>query len=86
MAEPTHCGSDDIDDEGFCEDCGEEVQKVFSEHKAESQFDDFLQEAYGTIEVCGMTMDAGIVLKECDNTAYREAFNNWTDAEKIEVN
>lgn len=63
----------------------EDAREELTESEAESKFDEHLTEAYGAVEVCGMTMDAGKVLKECDEPAYREAFNNWVDAEDIEL-
>ncbi len=37
----------------------------------EDEYEDMLNEIYGTVEVCGMTMDAGRILREMDETAFR---------------
>lgn len=47
----------------------------------EESFDNYLDEAYGTVEVCGYTFDCREILEELDNIAYREMFNNWLDSE-----
>lgn len=37
----------------------------------EKDFEDELNEMYGTVEICGMTFDQGTALKELDPTAFR---------------
>ena len=37
----------------------------------EEEFEEELNEIYGTVNVCGFEMDAGTVLKECDPVAFR---------------
>lgn len=49
------------------------------------KYDEYLTDAFGDIIVCGITMDSGHVLKECDPIGYREGFNNWIDAEDINL-
>jgi len=51
-----------------------------SEYYDESQHIDFLNETYGTIEVCGMTMDSGTILYSQDYPAFREDMNNYIDS------
>ena len=36
----------------------------------EEEFEEILNETYGTVEICGQTRDAGTVLKEIDPTAF----------------
>lgn len=43
----------------------------FSYESTESDYDSFLDECYGDIEVCGNTYSASYALKELDPTAYR---------------
>lgn len=38
---------------------------------SDSDYRDILDDLYGTVEVCGMTMDSGRVLEEMDPTAFR---------------
>ena len=51
-----------------------------SEHYTENMHIDFLNENYGTVEVCGYTMDSGNVLFDRDYTAFRESLNNYIDS------
>ena len=37
----------------------------------EDEYEDVLNEIYGTVEVCGMTFDSGAILRELDPTAFR---------------
>lgn len=60
-------------------------REELTESEAESRFDEHLSEAHETVTICGLEMEQGRILKECDNIAYREAFNNWVDAEDIEI-
>lgn len=45
------------------------------------RFDEFLDEAYGTVEVAGLTYCTSDLLKSADPIAYRVMFNDWLDAE-----
>ena len=35
------------------------------------QFEDYINDSYGRIEICGMVFFASDILKECDPIAYR---------------
>lgn len=37
----------------------------------EDEFEEYLNEMYGTVDVCGMTFDSGAILRELDPTAFR---------------
>ena len=37
----------------------------------DSEFDDFLDESYDEVNICGLTYSASQALKECDPVAYR---------------
>lgn len=39
--------------------------------KDEQEYEDMLNDTYGTVDICGMTFDQGTVLKELDPTAFR---------------
>jgi hypothetical protein len=54
------------------------MQRV-TERVALDMYDEILSDIYGTVEVCGMTMDAVTVLKEMDETAYREGFWDYVN-------
>ena len=49
------------------------------------QYDEFLDEAYGEVEIAGMTFSTSYALKELDPTAYRCGFNDYTDGLRDEV-
>lgn len=49
----------------------------FAYEADESEFDIYLNDLYGTVEVAGYTMDTSTVLKECDPTAYRCEMANY---------
>jgi hypothetical protein len=44
--------------------------------KDEREFEDILNETYGTVEICGMTFDQGTALKELDPVAFRCAMSD----------
>lgn len=70
----------------FEESENEEVlAQTISEREALERFDDFLNEVYPTISICGYDYDPARALKNCDQVAYREEFNNWLDAEGLEL-
>ena len=50
------------------------------------RFDEFLDEAYGTVEVAGLTYCTSDLLKSTDPIGYRCGFNDWLDAEITEGN
>ena len=43
----------------------------FEYSMTEAEFDEFLDEFYDEVKVCGMTYSTSYVLKECDPVAYR---------------
>jgi hypothetical protein len=61
------------------------MNKTMNEHAALSQYDDFLDEVYPMINICGYEYSPSRSLKEIDETAYRCGFNDWCDSEGIEV-
>lgn len=59
----------------------EEESNTISEREALERFDDFLNECWETVHICGYDYDPARALKQCDEVAYREEFNNWLDNE-----
>lgn len=59
----------------------EDDTEIISESESYERFDDFLDELYATVRVCGYDYDPARVLKEIDPVAYREEYNNWLDNE-----
>ena len=45
--------------------------------KDTEQFDEFLDDVYGTIKIAGCTFDASVILKELDPIAYRCFFEDY---------
>ena len=45
----------------------------------EDEYEEILRAEYGTVNICGMTMDAVNVLKECDPTAFRNELLDYVN-------
>lgn len=91
-------GDDDPEEELTPEDSTEDVEIEWEEDEEESEpethiterealsrFDDFLNECWETVHICGYSYDPAQALKQCDEVAYREEFNNWLDSEGLEL-
>lgn len=63
----------------------EEDSNKISEYNALERFENFLNEVYPPVNICGYDYDAARALKQCDEVAYREEFNNWLDSEGLEL-
>lgn len=55
------------------------------ENEAYELYDEWLNDLSGDVEVAGCVFDASRILKELDPIAYQCGFNDWMDAEGIEV-
>lgn len=62
-----------------------EDSKTISKYDALERFDDFLNECWENVWVCGLEFTSSRALKELDPIAYREEFNNWVDQEGLEL-
>ena len=51
-----------------------------NEREQEESFDDFLDDCYGEIDVCGLKYYASRALRLIDKTAYRQGFLDYIDA------
>ncbi len=60
------------------------VEIDWTEEVMEEDYEELLNDNYEDIEICGMVMSQGTILKICDYTAFRESYNNWIDSEAIE--
>lgn len=74
-----------LEDQDSMEDEDEEESNTLSECEALERFDDFLNEVYPSVSICGYDYDAARAFKEVDPIAYREEFNNWLDSEGLEL-
>lgn len=59
--------------------------KTMNEKEALQAYNEFLDEVYGNIKICGLDYQASHALKLVDNVAYDCGFSDWTDSEGIEV-
>lgn len=59
------------------------------EPKTESEvmedYDEYLNEIFGVVTICGYDYDAAQAFKQCDPVAYRCEFLNYCDAEGIDL-
>ena len=53
--------------------------------EAFERFDECLNEIYGEVEVCGYTYETARLLKMADPVAYRCAFLEFLDDERIQI-
>ena len=49
------------------------------------EFNNWLDEAYSPVNIAGLTYCASYVLKTVDPMTYNEIFNNWLDAQGIDI-
>lgn len=61
------------------EDIEEVVEKILDDMN-DVYFDDYLDEVYGEIEICGVTYYSSLVLKEVDETAYNVYKNDYKNS------
>lgn len=52
-----------------------------SDRELHDRFDEFLDEAYGTVSIAGLEYSTSDALKSTDPIAYRCSFSDWLDAE-----
>ena len=58
----------------------------YTDSQMEDIFQEWLDEAYGQVDIAGYSMSPGRILREVDYPAFREEFNNWIDNEITEGN
>lgn len=51
-----------------------------ADEPTEDEFDDFLDECYGDVDICGISYEASSALKAVDPIAYRCGFADFTSA------
>ena len=51
-----------------------------SEYYTEEQYEEVLNELFGDVDVCGSTFNAGSLLKDNDNIAFRTGMNDHVDS------
>lgn len=55
--------------------------ETFTEDELEDNFQDYLDNEMPEFTFGNLSYGAGLVLREIDYTAFREAFNDWLDSE-----
>ena len=63
----------------------QEVQDAVREY-AEDNFDNFIDEMYGEIEICGLSYYASNALKRVDEVAYRCGICDYEDMLQEDIN
>ena len=61
-----------------------ELEK-FTEYEIEQKYDEYLDEVYGEIEICGFKYAASRALKNVDEIAYRVGFADWESFYYVEI-
>ena len=56
-----------------------------TEDTALERYDDMLNDTQGPVEICYLIFDPAEILKKLDPIAYRCGFNDWLDAEGLEL-
>jgi len=46
----------------------------------DDEYEDILNETYGTVDVCGITFDSGAILRKLDPTAFRCGMTEYEDS------
>lgn len=57
----------------------------YSEDGLYNNFDDFIDEVSDTINICGMSYDASVVLQKVDRIAYDCIFNEYVDSCVLDI-
>lgn len=56
-----------------------------NEYEAQKMYEDYLDECFGTVEICGITFSSSRALKELDPIAFDCGMAYWLDSEGIEI-
>lgn len=57
--------------------------RYIPQNKAESDFDDYIDDIHSPVSILGLQYPSSSVLKEIDPTAYACEFDNWLDANNL---
>ena len=61
-----------------CDDVDEVIERL-REYADTDDFDDYLNDCYGTVNICGHVYDAAEALRDVNSYAYDEDFGDWLD-------
>lgn len=56
-----------------------ETKEERDEYDLEKDFENYMYEIYEDVDICGYKMSPVRILKEMDEVAWNEGFNNWLD-------
>ena len=59
--------------------------KTITENEAEERYNDFLDQAYGEVNVAGNIYNTSNVLKELDPIAYDVGMSDFLSSEELEI-
>lgn len=61
-------------------------KRKISEREALKMYDEYLDDLYEIVKICGYSYDASFALKNVDEVAYRVGFGDWmSELEDIEI-
>lgn len=66
--------------DGTCYNTAEKATAYITENISEDYFDEMLDECCPEVEICGYTYSPSLALYKTDETAYRCAYNAYTDS------
>ena len=72
----THPFNSDYDYDYDCDDLDEVIERL-RDNTSPDEFDDYLNDCYGTVNICGHEYNAAEALRNTDGRAYDEDFDDW---------
>jgi hypothetical protein len=58
---------------------------TFNDDEIEAEFEHYLDDFHGDIDICGFGYSASYALKQVDPTAFRTGMSDWSDQEFTEI-
>ena len=74
-----------ISDEKIIEWLEENGKETFCYEEIADQFEETLNEVYGTVNICGQDFDAGTAYRELDPIGFRCGVSDWSSEEFEEI-
>lgn len=59
--------------------------KTISEREALTLYRDFLNDIYGVVKIGGLEYETATAFELVDEIAFRCGFNDWADAEQVDI-
>jgi len=67
------------------DDCWGDCRVPITEDKAKERTEEWLNDIYGDVQICGMYFDAGKALRDVDPEAFWQEMLNWLDRNEYEI-